>query len=277
MQKQAQRQQAPSRNDWSGDEAHRSGSSGAAWPGGGALLPASDAPPDGAVYDAVYEAVMEHRLAPGTRLTEASLCDLFGVSRAAVRMALLRLSHDRIVTLTPNRGAAVARPTVGETRAVFETRRLVEAAAMGLAAERARPRDLDAVREVVRREHEAFERNNKRQWMRLSGEVHLRLLALAGNEALVEVGRDLVARSLLMTALYMPPGQTACASHEHDALIDALAAGEGERAARLMVAHLLACEARLRLDLPGEAAPDLAAALGRPRAPNRTNNKETPR
>jgi len=32
-----------------------------------------------------------------------------------------------------------------------------------------------------------------------------------------------------------------------------------------MGAHLLACEARLQLDAPKEGAPDLAAALGRPR------------
>lgn len=231
-----------------------------------ALAAVPDAASDAAIYDAVYGAVMEHRLVPGTRLTEASLCDIFGVSRAIVRMALLRLSHDRIVTLTPNRGATVARPTVRETREVFEMRRLVEAAAMELAAERALPRDLAALRDLVREEHAAFERQDLRQWMRLSGEFHLRLLEAAKNSVLSEAGRDLVTRSLLMTALYMPPGQTSCASHEHEELIDALAAGEGKRAARLMGAHLLACEARLHLDTPEETAPDLASALGRPPA-----------
>ena len=76
-----------------------------------------------------------------------------------------------------------------------------------------------------------------------------------------------------MTALYMPLGQTTCASHEHEELIDLLAAGEGRRAARLMTAHLLACEARLRLDGPEDAAaPDLAAALG-PAASGRHQGK----
>ena len=221
----------------------------------------SDAP----VYDAIYEAVMEHRLAPGARLTEASLCEIFGVSRAAVRMALLRLSHDRIVSLTPNRGAAIARPSVRETREVFELRRLVESAAMELVAERARSRDIDALRAVTRQEHAAFERGDVREWIRLSGEFHQRLLALAGNAELAEAGRDLIARSLLMTALYMPRGQTACASHEHEELLDVLAAGEGRQAARLMRAHLMACEETLRLDAPEEEAPDLATALGRAR------------
>src|SRR4029453_11580852 len=51
------------------------------------------------IYDAVSEAVLDQRLAPGTRLTEGSLVELFGVSRTIVRMALLRLAHDHIVTL----------------------------------------------------------------------------------------------------------------------------------------------------------------------------------
>lgn len=221
---------------------------------------------DAVVYDAIYGAVMEHRVAPGTRLTETSLCDIFGVSRAVVRLALLRLSHDRIVTLTPNRGAAVSRPTVQETREVFEMRRMVEAAAMELGAERALPRDLAALRDLVQEEHAAFERQDLRQWFRLSGEFHIRLLETAKNSVLNDAGRDLVTRSLLMTALYMPPGQTSCASHEHVELIDALAAREGKRAARLMTAHLLACEARLHLDARQETVPDLATALGWPPA-----------
>ena len=177
-----------------------------------ALNELPEASSDAAAYDAIYEAVMDQRLVPGTRLTEASLCEIFGVSRAVVRMALLRLAHDRIVTLTPNRGAAVARPSVQETRDVFELRRLVESAAMEAVAERALPRELEALRPLVKQEHAAFERGDVQHWIRLSRDFHLRLLALAKNAVLGEVGRDLVTRSLLMTALYMPPGQASCAS-----------------------------------------------------------------
>src|SRR3954453_8507065 len=232
----------------------------------GKLSSLPDPSSDTAIYDAVYEAVMEHRLVPGMRVTEATLCEILGVSRAVVPMALLRLSHDRIVTLTPNRGASIARPTVRETREVFEVRRMVESAAMELVAERALPPDFEALRRMVRDERAAFEQRDVRHWIRLSGEFHLRLLGAAKNETLSEAGRDLVTRSLLMTALYMPTGQTSCACNEHEELIEALAAGEGRRAARLMGAHLLACEARLHLDAPEETAPDLATALGRPSA-----------
>lgn len=225
------------------------------------------------LYDAIYGGVMSHRLLPGTRLTETGLGEIFGVSRAVVRMALLRLAQDRIVTLTPNRGATIARPSVAETRDVFELRRIVETAAMELVARRATTRALEALRPRVAAEHAAFERQDVRTWIRLSGEFHMGLLALARNEALLETGRELITRSLLMTALYMPLAQPSCMSHEHEELLDRLAAGDGKRAARLMHAHLVDCESRLRLDAEEDATLDLAAALGRAPAPVPTRAK----
>jgi DNA-binding GntR family transcriptional regulator len=58
------------------------------------------------IYQAVLNAVMSHRLPPGTRLGEADFCDLYQVSRTTVRKALQRLAHDHIIELRPNRGAA---------------------------------------------------------------------------------------------------------------------------------------------------------------------------
>lgn len=213
------------------------------------------------VYDAVFEAVLDQRLAPGARLTEGSLAELFGVSRTIVRMALLRLAHDHIVTLKPNHGASIARPTPEETRAVFEARRMVECAALPVVIQRALPKQLDGLRALARQEDAAFHAGEVRSWIRLSGEFHRRLVALARNPVILHYTTELVTRSLLMTALYMPRGQTACAADEHLALVDAVTAKDARRAARLMEAHLEACEARLALDQPVADAPDLADAL----------------
>jgi DNA-binding GntR family transcriptional regulator len=214
------------------------------------------------IYDAVHDAVLDQRLAPGTKLTEARLADLFGVSRTIVRMALLRLAHDHIVQLSPNRGASIASPSVAETRQVFEARRLVECAAMPLAAERAAMKALDDLRQLVRQEDSAFHSGDVRTWIRRSGEFHIGLMALADNAVILHFGRELVTQSLLMTALYMPKGQTSCATGEHVALIDALAGGDGRKAARLMQSHLYACEQRLNLDAHATPAIDLGDALG---------------
>ncbi len=214
------------------------------------------------IYDAVHDAVLDQRLAPGTKLTEARLADLFGVSRTIVRMALLRLAHDHIVQLSPNRGASVASPSMDETRQVFEARRIVESAAMPLIAERARVKALDDLRRLVRQEDSAFHSGDVRTWIRRSGEFHIGLMALAENAVVLHFGRELVIQSLLMTALYMPKGQTSCATGEHVAVIDALANGDGRKAARLMQGHLRACEQRLSLDAHATPAVELGDALG---------------
>jgi len=213
------------------------------------------------IYDAVFEAVLDQRLAPGTRLTEGSLTELFGVSRTIVRMALLRLAHDHIVQLKPNHGASVACPTPAETRAVFEARRMVECAALPAAIARALPKQLDNLRALVGQEDAAFHAGEVKSWIRLSGEFHRRLVALARNPVILHYTNELVTQSLLMTALYMPRGQTVCAADEHIALIDAVEARDDRRAVRLMQAHLDACAARLALDQHALPPADLADAL----------------
>ena len=94
------------------------------------------------IYRAIFEAVMSQRLAPGTRLAEVALCELFGVGRTVVRKVLQELAHDHIVELKPNRGATVAAPTPEETREIFAARRALEAALLPMAVANATRRAL---------------------------------------------------------------------------------------------------------------------------------------
>ena len=80
------------------------------------------------VFNAIIDAVLDHRLAPGTQLKERELCEIFRCSRGAVRGALTRLGHILLVELRPNRGAIIANPSLEETRDMFEARRALEAA-----------------------------------------------------------------------------------------------------------------------------------------------------
>ncbi|WP_373563387.1 winged helix-turn-helix domain-containing protein [Achromobacter xylosoxidans] len=70
---------------------------------------APDADMERRICEAVYESVMSQRLTPGTKLPEAALCDIFGVSRSVARKALQRLAHEHVVDLHHNRGAVVAK------------------------------------------------------------------------------------------------------------------------------------------------------------------------
>jgi len=216
---------------------------------------------DQRIYEAVLNAVMTHRLPPGTKLTEASFCDLYKVSRTIVRKALLRLAHDHIVELRPNRGAVIASPTPQEKRDVFHARRIVESAVVPLAIRNATRAQIAKLRQMVRDERAALDRGDRGRWIRLGADFHLALAEVAGNQVLTHFLSELSSRCSLIIALYDSPTSVPCAHDEHEHLIDAIATGDVERATTMMEAHLRAIESRLMPERRSESI-DLAQILG---------------
>jgi len=202
---------------------------------------------DERIYRAVVNAVMSHRLPPGTRLGEAEFCDLYGVSRTTVRKALQRLAHDHIIELRPNRGAIVASPSPKEARDVFAARRALEREIVPLVVQRATPASLRAIRVAIEAEEAARRSADRAAWIRLGGEFHLLLAELAGNAVLQRFMAELVSRCSLIIALYENPGAPMCGNHDHQQLLALIESGDAARATALIEHHLVEIEARLHL------------------------------
>jgi len=202
---------------------------------------------DERIYRAVVNAVMSHRLPPGTRLGEAEFCDLYGVSRTTVRKALQRLAHDHIIELRPNRGAIVASPSPKEARDVFAARRALEREIVPLVVQRATPASLRAIRVAIETEEAARRSADRAAWIRLGGEFHLLLAELAGNAVLQRFMAELVSRCSLIIALYENPGAPMCGNHDHQQLLALIESGDAARATALIEHHLVEIEARLHL------------------------------
>jgi DNA-binding GntR family transcriptional regulator len=215
---------------------------------------------DGRIYESIFNAVMSHRLPPGTKITEQSLCELFRVSRTIVRKVLQRLAHEQIIDLRLNRGATVASPTPQETHEIFAARRVVEAAIVPLVVAQATPPQLARLRKHIRSEHAALDAGDRSTWIRLTGEFHLELAEVAGNRILARFLSQLVSRCSLIIALYDSPISVPCADGEHEQLLEVIAARDAARALKLMDQHLLAIEQRLQLDERTDAI-DLAEIL----------------
>ncbi len=213
------------------------------------------------IYRAIFDSVMSQRLKPGTKLPEAPLCELFSVSRSVVRKVLQKLEHDHIVQLRPNRGAIVAVPTREETRQIFEARRALEAAIVHLVTERATARDLKALREQLREEHQAMHRYDQPAWARLASAYHLRLAELSGNPILQRYLAEIVSRCSLIVAVHQPPGNAACEHDEHERIVDCIAKGDAAGAVQLMDQHLRELEQHLMIAAPGDEK-SLARLLG---------------
>jgi DNA-binding GntR family transcriptional regulator len=216
---------------------------------------------DERIYRAVVNAVMSHRLPPGTRLGEADFCALYDVSRTTVRKALQRLAHDHIIELRPNRGAVVASPTPKEARDVFAARRALEREIVPLVVRRATPASLGAIRAAIDAEEAARHGADRAAWIRLGGEFHLLLAELAGNAVLQRFMAELVSRCSLIIALYENPGVPMCGNHDHHELLALIERGDADKAVDLIEHHLLDIEARLHLDEQDRKV-NLAEALG---------------
>lgn len=204
----------------------------------------------------IRAAILEQRLSPGVKLTEAQLCEVFGTKRGTVRQALALLAADRLVDLEPNRGAFVASPSLQEVHEVFDMRRIIETAVVERICSAHRPRKLVALRDMIARERKAFETYDLPTWVRLSGEFHTELARLTGNTLLCDCLNELVARSTLISALYESFGRSACSCEDHEAILTALEAGDAKKTAKLMFDHLQVVEQRM-LDRPLGGGVDL--------------------
>jgi DNA-binding GntR family transcriptional regulator len=205
------------------------------------------------VYLGLRDAILSHSLEPGTKLPEDELGEIYSVSRTIVRSALQALAHDRLVTLEPNRGAFVAKPTKLEAREVFEARGLIEPKVAGLAAELARPADVALLRHHLKEEHEALHAGRDGDAVVLSGRFHVAIAEIAGQSILTDFVRGLCSRSSLIIALYWRRRDTICESHAHHALVDAIAKNSPKDATELMTSHLVDLLSGLDLsDRPAE-------------------------
>ncbi len=206
-----------------------------------------------AVYLGLRDAILTHALTPGTKLPEDELGEVYSVSRTIVRSALQALAHDRLVTLEPNRGAFVAKPTKIEAREVFEARALIEPKVAGLAAEIAKPADIAVLRRHLDEEHKAMHEGRDGEAVVLSGRFHVAIAEIAGQSILTDFVRGLCSRSSLIIALYWRRRDTICESHAHHALVDAIAKGSARDATELMTSHLVDLLSGLDLsDRPAE-------------------------
>ena len=199
------------------------------------------------IVEQIYEAVIEQRLPPGTKLSESALCEAFGVGRMRIRRSLLLLASREIVELHSNRGAYVSSPTPDQAREVFEARRSIEPSIIRIGVDRVTAANITELRRHLEREDKAHGDGDRRQAIRLSGEFHVKLANTAGNAIMTRMVKELVTRTSLIIGMFGRPGTTNCPDTEHHQLLDLFAAGDHKTASELMRSHLEHIEADLDL------------------------------
>lgn len=204
-------------------------------------------PTAASIAQSLSQAIHEHRLAPGTKLGEDDLSDIYGVSRTIVRTALQSLSHQQIIEIKRNRGAFVAKPSLKEAHEVFEARELLEPRTARSAALNAKPADCALLAEHINQEHAALAAGDRGRALYLSGQFHIEIARIADQQTISALINMLIGRSSLIIALYWRRESALCESKAHHALIKAITDKDGARAEQLMQSHLVDLHSALNL------------------------------
>ncbi len=203
---------------------------------------------DDVVYYHIFDAILEQRLPPNTKLNEESLSEIFGVSRTIIRRALLRLSLEQVVDIKPNRGATVAAPTIEEAAQILKAREIAEIAITELATENCNPIQMQVLRNLVKQKDEAIANGDIGRGVRLSSEFHIELAKMANNTPLQHFLRSLVSQTSLLIAQYESSNNSNCSQNEHRNLLNAIESGDSKQACHLMEHHLQHIRSNLNLN-----------------------------
>ena len=216
------------------------------------------------IVERIFSAVVEQRLPPGTKLSELALCEAFGVGRMHIRRSLLLLSSREVVDLQPNRGAFVASPTAEQARQIFEARLTLEPSITRLAVERATESDIAELSAHLKMEHDANHNENRNEAIRLSGQFHILLAQIAQNAVMLRMIKELVTRTSLIIGIFGKPTLASCRDDDHERILSAFTARDGETARDLMAEHLREIEGSLDLDIKKNGVVDLVSLFARP-------------
>ena len=192
------------------------------------------------VLERLRHAILTFQLKPGQRLIERELIDQTGVSRTTIREVLRELAAEGLVTTIPQKGAIVVVPSVEEATEIYEVRAALEGLAARRFVEFAEPERLVELREALDAFEQVVEQRGDIQTMLAAKDrFYETLLAGAGNSAIASILGGLQARVRVLRAASMSrPGRPERAVQELRALVAAIAAGDGDEAARLCAAHI---------------------------------------
>lgn len=185
------------------------------------------------------EAIIKGELPPGTRLEEQELAERYGMSRTPVRETLRLLASTGLVEMRLRQGAVVATLTIPRLIQMFEVMADLEGLCARLAARRLPQRMLEQMEEGHRACAEALKNNNPEAFYDANRVFHEAIYAASNNGFLEETTRALRNRvAPYRRYVTYQPGRMIDTMREHEAVMAAIRAGDGDAADRLMRDHV---------------------------------------
>ena len=183
--------------------------------------------------------IVEGAIAPGAKLNERALAEQLHVSRTPLREAIRMLAAEGLVDLLPNRGAVAAQLSAQSIADTFEVVAGLEGQSGELAAERISDGELSEIRALHYEMLAAHTRRDLPTYYRLNATIHNQINAAARNPVLAHTYRTVNARlQALRFRSNLDESKWSRAVQEHERMIELLAARDGARLRKLLIAHV---------------------------------------
>jgi DNA-binding GntR family transcriptional regulator len=192
-----------------------------------------------AVLGRLRDMIVEGELEPGARINEVHLGAQLGVSRTPLREAIKTLASEGLVEIAPARGAVVRKFSEQDVADILDVIKVLEMRGGKLACEHASDETIAAIVALHAQMLAAYEAGQRLEYFKLNQAIHTAIAAASGNACLAQMQEMLQAR--IRRIRYIGnrlPERWAGAVAEHEAMIKALAARNGEQLAEVLGRHL---------------------------------------
>ncbi|MER6180213.1 GntR family transcriptional regulator [Streptomyces sp. NPDC001652] len=194
----------------------------------------------GQILDALRTALVSGELRPGEVYSAPVLGDRFGVSATPVREAMQQLALEGAVEVVPNRGFRVVERGARELGELAEVRALIEVPVMLRLARTVAVERWAELRPLAEATVRAASTGSRAAYAESDRAFHRAVLALAGNDQLVQIADDLHRRAqwpLVGAPAFRGRADLVADAAEHTALLDALIAGDVDVVRALVAEH----------------------------------------
>jgi DNA-binding GntR family transcriptional regulator len=202
-------------------------------------LPARELMRDQA-YAAIKRFILDGDLAAGAFLAERQLAGQLRMSKTPVRAALQRLETEGFVTISPQQGIIIRDLTVHEIADQYEIRAALESYTLRTLAGRLTPKQVRRVELNLEAQRRLRGSGDVAKGVELDAAFHIQFAEFLGNQEILRVIgqlRDKMQR-VVTQVFRVCPARLDTSFDEHAAIAAAVIAGDGARAAELVVQHL---------------------------------------
>lgn len=201
------------------------------------------------VFAQMQEAIINGDLEPGSKVSEAELAARYGVSRGPLREALRRLEGRQLITRIPHVGVRIMALSLDELLQIYQVRETLEGLACRLAAIHMSDVEIQELRALLLRHEAQIAEQEGRAYIQEEGNVdfHYRVIQGSHNAVLVQMlCGELYHRVRIYRGQFsVTEGRPAKALGEHQRIVDAIEARDGELAEFLMRRHIATARANI--------------------------------